>query len=110
MSDKPRQTDARQTLITWLAVTGLTLLVASWGLAIYLLVPDNPPAWEYGVLPDVPGSSIYSTAAAPPPPTTGRQIALPPETLPARTKGPAAPQAPAPAQTQPQGPRTEGRP
>lgn len=40
----------------------IALLFICWGLIIFFLVGDKgPPAWDFGVVEDIPGQSPYST-------------------------------------------------
>jgi hypothetical protein len=46
---------------SWTILILLCLAMLAWGLFNYAAIPDRPRAWDAGVLPDVPGKSIYST-------------------------------------------------
>jgi len=46
----------------WLVPCAIAALFLVWGLAIFFLVGDKgPPAWDFGVVEDIPGQSPYST-------------------------------------------------
>jgi hypothetical protein len=72
----------QNTIGGWLIVILISLLVVGWGLLIYKSVRDNRRTWDYGVLPDTPGESIYSIS---PPPTAApapKQVESLPEAVP----------------------------
>ena len=66
----------------WLLVVALCLAIVAWGLINLALIPDAPRQWDLGLLPQVPGESIYSSSqpAGEQPP---RQIENAPFTRPA---------------------------
>jgi hypothetical protein len=48
--------------ISWLVPLAIAAVFLIWGLAIFFLVGDKgPPAWDFGVVEDIPGQSPYST-------------------------------------------------
>ena len=50
------------TLRGWFIVITLAVLFILWGLFIFFAVGDKgPPSWNFGVIPDIPGESHYST-------------------------------------------------
>jgi len=49
----------------WAIVAGICAAIVLWGLLNYRLVGDRPRAWDFGVFPDAPGESVYSTARPP---------------------------------------------
>jgi hypothetical protein len=53
------------TIKTWIIVLSIALFFFLWGIFIFSTVgPGRPPAWDYGVVPDVPGQSVYSVQTA----------------------------------------------
>jgi hypothetical protein len=49
----------------WMIVLVISASFFFWGLLIYYAVGDNwPPPWRYGIVPDVPGQSVYSDSRA----------------------------------------------
>jgi len=60
----------------WLSAIIVVAFTVLWCLLIYLVVPERPVGWRYGVAPYVPGQSIVSTKPPPagPPP---KQVVLP---------------------------------
>jgi hypothetical protein len=57
--------DTGSDLKSWAIITGLTAAVFVWGLLIFFTVGDKGlPPWDYTILPDVPGKSMYSTQGA----------------------------------------------
>ncbi len=52
-------------LKSWAIISGLTVAVFLWGFLIFFTVGDKGlPPWDYTILPDVPGKSVYSTEGA----------------------------------------------
>jgi hypothetical protein len=47
----------------WLLLIVFSLLVMGWGMFIHMMVPESPRTWDFGVIPDTPGISAYSTIA-----------------------------------------------
>ncbi len=51
----------------WTILIAFTTSIILWGLAVHFLtVMDERRWWDFGVLPDAPGESIYSSLKAPP--------------------------------------------
>lgn len=70
MNQTPDTTPANGRLHDWLILLALAGGFVLWGLFLYSQVGVKwPPAWEFGVVPDVPGLSQYSTAGQRPLPT-----------------------------------------
>jgi hypothetical protein len=54
--------EKKSTIRSLLIIVIIALLFVCWGMLILLLVGDKgSPAWDFGVVEDVPGQSIYST-------------------------------------------------
>lgn len=75
-------------LWAWAIVLGSCVALLLWGYGNYLFIHDRPRQFDYGVLPDAPGQSIYAVT----PPERGRpvptQLPLPPvASQPAAGKG-----------------------
>jgi hypothetical protein len=50
---------------SWIIVFSIALFFFFWGLFIFYSVGVGwPPAWRYGIMPDVPGQSVYSVQGA----------------------------------------------
>jgi len=49
----------------WIVAILVAALVVGWGLLSFFTVRDEPRTWHFGVLPDAPGQSIYSTRESP---------------------------------------------
>ena len=47
---------------SWMIVVLFCVVIVAWGIFNCLMIPDPPRRWDMGVLHDVPGQSIYSTA------------------------------------------------
>lgn len=61
----------------WIIVIVLAILTLSWGMIMHMAVPDVPRQWDFGVVPDAPGESAFSTVAPPRARTVPPQIELP---------------------------------
>jgi len=47
---------------TWAIVFGIAAGFLAWGLIIYFVIgAKEPPGWDFSVIPDIPGQSIYSS-------------------------------------------------
>lgn len=58
--------EQRASIKSWLIIVGLSVGVLIWGFLIFFTVGDKGlPPWDYSILPDVPGQSVYSTHSAP---------------------------------------------
>ena len=64
---------------SWLAVILLAVLTGTWGMVTHMAVPDVVRQWDFDVLPDTPGSSVYATLPPPEATPVPRQLELPPE-------------------------------
>ena len=82
MSIQHEEHGAISSFWSWAILIALCLAIIGWGLLNYLLIPDPPRAWDMGVLRDVPGQSIYSTAEPPPAGAVPKQITPLPEAAP----------------------------
>ena len=50
---------------SWIIVFSIALFFFLWGLFIYYAVGvGRVPSWRYGLVPDVPGQSVYSVQEA----------------------------------------------
>jgi hypothetical protein len=50
---------------SWVIVCGAAVSFFLWGLLVFYSVGEKgPPAWDFGVVADIPGESIYSTHSA----------------------------------------------
>ncbi len=50
----------------WAIVCGLALAFLLYGLFIFAVVGDKgPPDWDFNVIEDIPGKSVYSTYPQP---------------------------------------------
>ena len=60
-----------------------------WGMLLHMTIKEAPARWDFGVLPDTPSQSIYSTAEPPAGATPPLQTAPLPEArpLPGARKG-----------------------
>jgi len=74
-------------LTSWVLIIGLSLGIVVWGILIYFLISDTPRQWDYGILPDTPAESIYSTIKSPTTTTPPRQLPELPEAVPMKKSG-----------------------
>jgi hypothetical protein len=49
---------------SWGIIVFLSLAILTLGFIIYAAIPDAPRQWDFGILPDTPAESIYSTTQA----------------------------------------------
>lgn len=49
----------------WLIIAAFTVAVLAWGMFIHMMVPDVERHWDFGVLPQSPSESKYSTIIPP---------------------------------------------
>ncbi len=51
---------------TWYMVWSLAFFFLIYGLFMFIVVGDKgPPDWDFGVVEDIPGKSVYSTYPQP---------------------------------------------
>jgi len=49
-------------LRSWIIILAIAILFFCYGLFMFLAVGDKgPPGWDFGVVKDIPGESVYST-------------------------------------------------
>jgi len=61
----------------WSAIILLAILTGIWGMITHMAVPDVARRWDFDVLPDTPGISVYSTLPPPKVAPVPAQIDLP---------------------------------
>ncbi len=62
MKDTGRDEGVREKKRGWLIVAAMAFLFLCWGLFLFFTVGDKgPPAWDFGVVQDIPGQSPYAT-------------------------------------------------
>jgi hypothetical protein len=49
----------------WLIIAAFTVAVLAWGMFIHMMVPDVERQWDFGVLPQSPSESKFSTLVPP---------------------------------------------
>jgi hypothetical protein len=58
-----------QTIISsvasWIILIVFPIIILSWGMFVKMIVATGPAHWDFGILPDTPSQSIYSTAEPP---------------------------------------------
>jgi hypothetical protein len=65
-STRPAVDERRLELRSWIFVWCLALFFLFYGLFMYFVVGDKgPPDWDFGVVEDTPGKSVYSTFPEP---------------------------------------------
>jgi flagellar basal body-associated protein FliL len=59
-----------QTLISsaasWVILIVFPIIILSWGMFVEMIVMVGSSRWDFGVLPDTPSQSQYSTVTPPP--------------------------------------------
>ena len=83
---KDRMTQGRWP--AWAIVAAVCAAIVLWGLLNYRLVGDRPRAWDFGVFPDAPGESVYSTVRPPAARNVPRQTPILPEADPRTISSP----------------------
>jgi hypothetical protein len=81
------ETEEAMSVRGWAIVILVAALVALWGLLNFAVVKDLPRTWHFGVLPDAPSESVYSTEEAPQSLTPPRQTPMLPEAQPKKPAG-----------------------
>lgn len=59
---------------SWVILILFCALILGWGMIVEMMVMDAPPQWDFGVLPDTPSQSVYSSAPLPPDVNVPKQI------------------------------------
>jgi hypothetical protein len=86
-SEKFEEFRAISDTTSWIILILFSLFIIGFGVLIYFLIPDTPRKWDYGVLPDTPAESIYSTVRSPTPQAPPRQLPPVPEVKPLDKSG-----------------------
>lgn len=47
--------------MSWIFLVLFSVFILGWGMLLMCMVSDAPREWDFGVLPDTPGESIFST-------------------------------------------------
>jgi hypothetical protein len=67
--NSPRKEYEELTIISsfwsWVALIVFSASIMCWGMFVEMMVEVGPPHWDFGVLPDTPSESVYSTALPP---------------------------------------------
>jgi hypothetical protein len=84
---QPHETGEAFSVRDWLIIVIVAALIVCWGLLNFALVRDPPRTWHFGVLPDAPSESVYSTEKAPQSATPPRQTPMLPEAQPKKPTG-----------------------
>jgi hypothetical protein len=67
-----KEREERRSLKLWIIIGGLSLAFLLYGLTMFLVVGDKgPPGWDFGVVEDTPGKSVFSTIQQQPVGTKG---------------------------------------
>lgn len=61
--DEPAPSEEeRSKPFTWAVLTGMAVTFLLWGLLLFFVIGDKgPPEWDFSIVPDIPGESVYST-------------------------------------------------
>lgn len=67
MTDSSQQTEIASSpwVGGWWSPVIAALFTVGWGLTIYSLIGDRPAVWKYGVIPNVPAQSVFTTSEVP---------------------------------------------
>ncbi len=66
MTGEAKKKENESTLKSWFFVCGLALYFLLYGLFMFFVVGDKgPPDWDFGIIEDIPGKSVYSTFPQP---------------------------------------------
>jgi hypothetical protein len=68
----------------WVIIITLSVLTLGWGMVAHMAVPDVERQWDFGVVPDAPGESAFSTV----PPPRARVVPPQVELLPSQARPP----------------------
>jgi len=83
--EESQETKEAFSIRDWAIIVFVAALIVCWGLLNFALVKDPPRTWHFGVLPDAPGESVYSTEGAPQTATPPRQTPMLPEAQPKKS-------------------------
>jgi hypothetical protein len=50
---------------SWVILIIFCAIIMGWGMFVEMIVGVQPPHWDFGVLPDTPSQSVYSTVSPP---------------------------------------------
>lgn len=50
---------------SWVILIAFSALILGWGMFLEMMIEERPPQWDFGVLPDAPSQSAYSTVLPP---------------------------------------------
>jgi hypothetical protein len=50
---------------SWVFLIVFSAIILGWGMFVEKMVTTAPPQWDFGVLPDTPSQSVYSTILPP---------------------------------------------
>ncbi len=53
--------ERRKTIVTWGIIFAIGIGFLVWSTVIYLVIGNRPMVWQFGIIPDIPGESAYST-------------------------------------------------
>ena len=70
--------------VSWIVLILFSLFILGWGMLLMCMVMDAPRAWDFGILPDTPGESIYSTVSVAGAKRPVIQVAPLPDALPSK--------------------------
>jgi hypothetical protein len=68
MSDLRKEYE-EQTIISsfwsWVILIVFCAIIMGWGMFVEMIVGEQPSHWDFGILPDTPSQSVYSTVSPP---------------------------------------------
>ena len=64
--DNTEETEKHGGTRGWLVVVSLALAFLLYGIFMFVMVGDKgPPDWDFNIIEDIPGKSVYSTSPEP---------------------------------------------
>ncbi len=53
--------ERKQTIVTWGIIFAIAIGYILWALLVQLVIGYRELTWQFGIIPDIPGESAYST-------------------------------------------------
>ncbi len=84
----------KQTFVTWGIICAIAIGYLVWALIVYAVIGNREMKWQFGIIPDIPGESAYSTFSPQRPHGfTPKVVPVPPEPQHVMGPGPETPSA-----------------
>ena len=60
--DNPAPTEEGSSARTWAIIAGIAATFLLWGGIVFFVIGEKgSPDWDFSIVPDIPGESVYST-------------------------------------------------